>query len=145
MNLRAVLLLALLSGCTTTNYAPPPVSGSPSTTAVFIRERAEPLAWNVSVYIDDRKMASIANRSSATFAVPPGKHSFKLDWPALAGQLDLSGDLELLPNETAYFLVAGDFEFTGMTYKAIKYNQSVGLIPLTRAEADRILGELATK
>jgi hypothetical protein len=145
MRTGAVLVLALLSGCATTTYAPSPHSDSSGTTAVFIRERAEPTAWNVSVLIDGEKMASIANRSSATFDVKPGKHSFKIDWPALAGQLDLIGDVEFSADEPSYFLITGNYEFTGMAYKAIQYNTTVALIRLSRAEGEQILSELPAR
>lgn len=145
-------LVLVLSGCATTTYAPSSplttdtsLSGASATSAVFIRERAEPTAWNVAVIIDDKRMASISNRSFSSFEVQPGKHSIKIDWPALAGQLDLKGDIEFSPNETTYFLITADYTFKGVSAGAIAYNTVVALIPLTRTEAEKILEELGAK
>jgi hypothetical protein len=157
MQIKFALLALVLSGCATTTYAPPtpPISKPDATTAstsvtantsvVFIRERAEPTAWNVSVLIDDKKMASIANKSFSSFEVQPGKHSFKIDWPTLAGQKDLNGDLEFAPNETAYYLITAHYTFTGVSGGAITYNTSVALLPLTQPEAQKILSGIGAK
>ena len=141
----AMVAVGLLTGCATTTHAPAAAPDSATSTAVFIRERAEPTAFNVSVQLDGKKMASISNRSFAEFAVKPGKHAFKIDWPALAGQLDLEGEIDFRESEKSYFLITGDFEMAGMSYKAIKYNTTVALIPLAPAEADRILRRISAQ
>jgi hypothetical protein len=155
MQIKFTLLAVVLTGCATTTYAPSSspipattntaMPGASNTSAVFIRERAEPTAWNVAVLIDDHKVASISNRSFSSFVVQPGKHSFKIAWPFLAGQIDLKGNIEFLPSETAYFLITGKYTFTGASAGAIQYNTSVALIPLNRTEAEKILGGLSAK
>jgi hypothetical protein len=68
-----VLTIALLSstvvpGCATTTYAPAP-KGESGTSAVFIRQNAEPTARNLFVLIDGTKAARLSAPVPAPVAI----------------------------------------------------------------------------
>lgn len=144
-----LLLFASIGGCGTAIYAPE-VGGENISTVTFIRQRAEPTAWNVDVYIDKKKYASIANESFATFLVKPGAHRFEILWPFLAGQVDLDGDLNFDKGKHHYYLITADYTITGSRLVpvmgvAIYYNSSVGLIPLEKSQAEKIIQAIEEK
>ena len=140
-HLAIVILLALASGCATTTYAPVPKDES-GTSAVFIRQHAEPTAWNVAVLIDGTKAASISNSSYSQFSVEPGRHLVAVHWPALSGQVDVAGEVEFPRNQTSFFLLTGKSRLTGTGYHALYFSMSTALVSLHRNEAETLLHEM---
>ena len=142
-HLALVILLALASGCATTTYAPTPKAES-GTSAVFIRQNAEPTAWNVAVLIDGTKAASISNSSYSHFSVEPGRHLVAVHWPALSGQVDVSGEVEFPKDQTSFFLVTGRSRLSGAGYHVLYFSLSTALVPLKKSEAEALLSEMKT-
>lgn len=144
-----VLTIALLSstvvpGCATTTYAPAP-KGESGTAAVFIRQNAEPTAWNLSVLIDGTKAASISNGSYSRFSVEPGRHMVHVHWPALSSQVDVSGQVDFPKDQTSYFLLTGKSRLTGSGYHALYFSMSTAFVPLTKNEAEPLLQEIKSR
>jgi hypothetical protein len=147
--MKSILLIVAftaLASCATTTYAPKTDTG---TTAVFIRLRAEPTAWNVAVTVDGKKAASIGNKSHARFSVTPGIHQVVIDWPSLAGQHDLYKTIDFVAGTTSYFLITADYaDFGAATVGAgmvMTYNSTVGLVELTEQAGKDFLAALAKK
>jgi hypothetical protein len=136
-----VMLLALASGCATTTYAPAPNADS-GPSVVFIRQHAEPTAWNVAVLVDGTKAASISNNSYSRFSVEPGRHLVTLHWPALSSQPDASAQVEFPKNQTLYFLVTGSSRLTGTGYHTLIFSSSTALVPIQRTQAEALLDEM---
>jgi|GEM_PF-5328180 len=136
------LLCALMSGCATTAYAPNAAEVADAATVYFIRERAEPTAWNLWIYVDEAKLASLADNSHVVVKVKPGKRALALKWPPLAGQKDLKETLSIEPNTTAYYVIAADFSNIRPLGGVLVSDRSMGIAAVTKEEADRVIGQL---
>jgi hypothetical protein len=108
MRFAAVSLLAalLLTGCVSTTYVQTPVADPDDAIVYFIRQSAQPYAWKVQVFLDDQKVASIANRSYVAFHYPAGEHTLHAEWPPLAGMVEADGSVALETAGTHYFVIA---------------------------------------
>ena len=145
--MKALLLAAttcLMTGCATTIYAPN-IENENAAQVYFIRQRAEPLVWNLFVNLDDNKVVSLSNKSYAKFKYSPGKHKFALKWPALAGQTNLAGELEFQPKASHYYLIESYYKFLdvksfpGTSSYSVIFNGIIRLQEINQATAEQIM------
>lgn len=138
MRLLLALAVACLSACASSSYRPIN-SNNPTQAAVYIiRQRAEPTAWNLWVYLDKEKVASLSNKSYVAIGASPGEHTLLLDWPPTASSVKLDVPLTLVPGTARYFEVMGRVQMTGMDYKKMHFNESIQFVELA-AEAGKSL------
>jgi len=143
------IIAILLSACSTT--ATLPLNSPSETEAVvyLIRERAEPTAWNLGVYLDGAQVASLANNSYVAFSVPVGKKQLLLKWPPLAGKAQLETPIEFQPKQTRYLVVTGQVRLGGVSsaYQGttLHWNESLQMIEVPSSIGEQLLGKLGKK
>lgn len=138
------IMTCLMTGCATTIYAPN-IKNENTAQVHILRQNAQPTLWNLGIYIDGKKVASLANKAYATFIVPAGEHNLALKWPILAGQINTSGKITLKPKQSHYYIVTSSYGFSGGTYNSIGINSSISLTKISPSEAEGILPELSGK
>jgi len=111
-----VFLVVTLSGCTTMVYNLDMPAGMEKGTVHVYRMYASPTAWNLNLAIDGEKVASIAQKSTVKFNVAVGERNLSIDWPLLAGGLNIDGNYKILPNQDHYFVIGGDFKINVFIY-----------------------------
>lgn len=100
------LLLFTLTGCVSSTFVQAPVDDPDDSLVYFIRQSAQPYLWRVSVFLDDRKVATIANRSYAAFHYPAGEHALHAEWPPVAKMVEADGSVTLERGGAHYFVIA---------------------------------------
>lgn len=124
MNFKTVFLAACVAFMATTagsvmaEDAETPVATAPAPGAnlYFIRVHAEPLLVGLTVHIDGKKIAEIANGDYTAVQLSPGTHKLKTTWPWWSGQLTVEGDLEIKAGEVQYLELNGLSRGTGGEY-----------------------------
>jgi len=107
-----------------------------------IRQRAEPTAWNLWIYLNEEKVASVSNNSYVAFAAPAGHQTLVFKWPPLAAQVKLDAPVEFSPGETRYFEVTGRLKATGTGYNVIYVNESIQLVELSPAAGKQLVANM---
>jgi len=142
------LSLIILSGCSTTSSAPD-IKSADRASITLIRERAEPLAWNVGFSMDEKEYVSLSNSSYSTFYVSPGEYKFGFDWPFLAAQIGLEGGLSISPNSENFFVLTSAYQTTGSssTYNGIliHYNSTIRFEKISKEQATILMSKLDVK
>lgn len=141
-----VAVLCLLgSACASTTSMPLNAPSANETTVYFIRQHAEPSAWNLNVSIDGTKVASVANRSYVAFSAPSGTHALALTWPLLAGGADVSGNVTLAAGQAQYFVMSGRVAVGGHTADGTIVNSSLQVREIAPAAGKALIESLAAK
>jgi hypothetical protein len=92
-----------------------PRPGENAAAVYFIRQRAEPTAWNLWIYVDGDKAASLSNDSYVAVGVTSGPHKILFEWPPLAAKVTLEVPVNVEPQTTRYFLVSGRIAVAGIS------------------------------
>ena len=109
-------IFVLITGCSTVSYQKPS-EVLPGYSKIHVyRKYASPTAWSLNFEFDGKKIAKIAQHDNVEFSVPPGKRTFSINWPFLAGGVKVSGVKEIEPNTSYYFFIDGEFEHDYVTY-----------------------------
>ena len=143
---KALLMVTCLSqlvGCATTvseqTHASSPTDGK----ITLIREYAEPAAFNISVSIDDQKVASIKNKSHATFSVSEGSHILKLEWPPLvASEKDFPDRIKMGANEHKYYKISQNVSALDANALTVKATEPLMIKELSAKDAEGIISKL---
>ena len=104
-----VVLPVLLTGCVSLNYVKPHPPDPNDATVYLIRRNAAPQAWNLNVFLDQHKVAAVANWSHVVFQFPAGHHDLHAEFPFLAGvggEIDDQA-LDLEAGATYYLVITG--------------------------------------
>jgi hypothetical protein len=96
-----------LTGCVSSTYVTRRDPDPADAKVYLIRQSAQPYAWNLYVFLDRQKVASISNHSYVTFAFPAGEHALHAEWPRMAGNVRVDGTMTLKPGATYYFVITG--------------------------------------
>ena len=118
-----------------------------------IREYAEPTVFNIYVFLDGTKAASISNRSYAAFSVPVGEHLLKFDWPKTASSTEFETKIDITEYSEHYFYVSQDIELSNFSFLGaavigyVSYNVSEKLYvaKITSKQAKEILSQIKKK
>jgi hypothetical protein len=142
---RLLICALVFAGCATVAEGP---SGSEARIAepnegqalVYVfRSHAEPLAWGASVFINDRKVATLRQRTFTSVYVTPGPQTVKAKWPMLSGQLDAVLTFDAVERQTYYVELVGitrlkDLSLKDPTHWVMTFAVGSGLVGW-RAEA----------
>lgn len=120
-----VLAIALsvfcLEGCATLASGPvfseakaPPPRAEKALVYVF-RERAEPVAWGTTVYVDRAVVTSLRNKGFTWAYLDPGEYRIRTVWNLLSGQSNAAFQLTARAGETYYLEVKGISQVSGAT------------------------------
>ncbi len=143
----SLLPCALLVGCASVSYRPLPKPGENAAAVYFIRQRAEPTAWNLWIYLDGEKAASLSNDSYVAVGVPSGPHKILFDWPPLAAKVTLEVPVNIEPQTARYFLVSGRIALSGISsaYRGIimNFDESLQLRELRESLGATMIQEMA--
>jgi len=104
---RLVLVLGLM-GCASASYVSPRAADPNDATIYLIRRSAQPYVWNLLVFLDQKKVASVSNRSFVVFTFPAGDHALHAEWPRPASDVKADGTMTLTPGGTHYFVITGE-------------------------------------
>jgi hypothetical protein len=104
---RLVLVLGFM-GCASASYVSPRPTDPNDATVYLIRRSAQPYLWNLFVFLDQKKVASVSNRSFVVFTFPAGDHALHAEWPRLGGVVKADGTMTLKPGGTQYFVITGE-------------------------------------
>jgi hypothetical protein len=109
LEMRTIFLLCfLVSGCATSTYFKQNPPNEKEALVYFIREYAEPTAWNLDILVDGQQAASLSNKSYTSFSVPAGRRAIRLEWASfLAGGAAINTHLAFRGNDSRYFLIKG--------------------------------------
>jgi len=143
------VLGTILSACAMTASLPLNPPSETEAVVYLIRERAEPTAWNLGVYLDGTQVASLANNAYVAFSVPVGKKQLLLKWPPLAGKAQLETPVEFKPKQTRYLVVTGQVRLGGVSsaYQGttLHWNESLQMIEVPSSIGEQLLGKLGKK
>jgi hypothetical protein len=144
-----VAFILLVSGCATKTFLPQKSLSKDYGSVTVIRKYAEPTAFNIYVFLDGTKAASISNRSHATFSVPVGEHLLKFDWPKTASSTEFETKIDITGYSEHYFYVSQDIELSDFNFVIgyISYNVSEKLYvaKITSDQAKEILSQVKKK
>lgn len=138
----AVVLVAVaLTGCVSFNYVKPHAPSPDEATVYLIRQSAQPYIWKLNVFLDQQKVAAVANRSYVVFQFPAGDHALHAEWPPLADEAKTDGTVSLKAGGTQYFVITGsvgDYKrrFKGYLPSTLKINET------SQADGEALLKQL---
>ena len=117
-----IVFCFILQGCTSTIYVSSNEPNETQALVYFIRQRAEPTMWNLWIYADNNKVASISNNSYVRFNLPIGDRTIRLEWPPLAASVEYENKVVLQPRSTYYFLITGEVgKRSGILFEELKF------------------------
>jgi hypothetical protein len=136
-----VVLAATMMVCGYDEPAAPSQPVEPQTsTATFIRAGVQPYLWSVTVKIDGRPVATLRENRFAEISLPSGSHQLSLTWPALSGQVNYTGPIELTPGQPAYFRLDGEVRYKGKDNMLREvFLLATGYSPVSEEEARQLI------
>jgi hypothetical protein len=144
----ALVFAILISGCATTKVLQPvPASTAGLAKVHFIRQKLEPVIREYRVVVNSSHVASLADNDVVAVFVPIGDNQVQLDidneWP-------FSFTLPVKVADPLYVVISGESTFAGAQstgYRTFTANIALTrrVIPVSRAEAEKLLGALGKK
>jgi len=131
-----------LTGCASTVYFVLNPQNEKEATIYIIRKYAEPLLWNLHVYIDEQEAASLSNNSFVAFSIPSGVHTITLNWPDLSFMgLKLEKKIYFEGNSSRYFVIGGESRlYPGYMYSTGR--SSLNLAEVSGDHGKRLIREV---
>ena len=124
-------MLLFTSGCATTTYFSFHEPDEQNALVYCIRTGSSPTIYNMRVYVNGEKAASIKNNSFVKFNLPAGRNEIKLRfsfWAAV--NLHFNKKIEVQPNQTYYYLIRSHENIVDQYY-----NPAIGWRTISKCEA----------
>jgi len=134
-----LLLAAIaLTGCASSTYVQSPDANPDDAIVYLIRQSAQPYLWHVLVFLDEQKVASIANRSYVAFHYAAGEHALHAEWAPLAGMVAADGSMSLEAAGSHYFVITARVGCASCE----DWPSTMDITEVSQAEGERILRAL---
>ena len=106
----------IISGCSTKAYLPTYSDSPDYGTITLIRVNAEQTAPKLTVYAQDRKVASLKNNSVVTFSLPAGIHNLSIGWSNTGSYFEDKITTNLKGRDHHYFAITHYFEVSNFKH-----------------------------